>query len=210
MFGPTVTAVKRDIDGIERRLTGKFPESAAENSMVGRRLKENINALGKMAVYIGIPAASPDDRRAVIDSAFRKLSGNGAKVKRRRQRLAEAAAQGLTNAELLFIHSKGSPARGIPARPVLEPAIASGEGQAAINPEMAGAIRSMLFGDKREAIRHLKRAGMAGRNAARRQFFAQNGWPPLKAATIKKKGSSQPLIDTGAMRNAITFVVDEG
>lgn len=29
-----------------------------------------------------------------------------------------------TNAELLFIHTNGSPARGIPARPVLKPAIA--------------------------------------------------------------------------------------
>jgi hypothetical protein len=209
MFGPTVSVYKRGVDGIERKLSAKYPQHASANAKISRRLKENVGELQKLAVYVGIPASSPDDRRNIIGAAFQKMSGNAAKVKKRRQRLIEAAAEGVTNAELLFIHSKGSPARGIPPRPVLEPAIASEAGQAAIQPEMAGAIRSMLLGDKREALRHLRRAGMAGRNVARRYFFAQNGWAPLKAATIKRKGSSQPLIDTGTMRNAITFVVSD-
>lgn len=32
-------------------------------------------------------------------------------------------------------------------------------------------------------------------------------WPDIKEATKKAKGSSQPLIDTGILRGAITFVV---
>jgi len=32
-------------------------------------------------------------------------------------------------------------------------------------------------------------------------------WPDLSQATITAKGSSQPLIDTGTLRNSITYVV---
>ena len=35
----------------------------------------------------------------------------------------------------------------------------------------------------------------------------QNGWPPNSPRTIRRKGSDQPLVDTGEMRKAITYVV---
>lgn len=34
--------------------------------------------------------------------------------------------------------------------------------------------------------------------------------PPLKSSTIKRKGSSKPLIDTGLMRASVTFKVKDG
>lgn len=34
--------------------------------------------------------------------------------------------------------------------------------------------------------------------------------PPLDAATVKAKGSSTPLIDTGQLKSAITFVLEGG
>lgn len=40
--------------------------------------------------------------------------------------------------------------------------------------------------------------------------FRNNGygqWKPLKQSTIKAKGSSKPLIETGTLRNSITWVV---
>lgn len=33
-------------------------------------------------------------------------------------------------------------------------------------------------------------------------------WPPLKPETIKRKGSSKPLIDTGKLRNSIVHNVE--
>lgn len=42
------------------------------------------------------------------------------------------------------------------------------------------------------------------------EAFSNNGygfWAPLKPQTIKKKGSSKPLIDTGALRQSITYQV---
>jgi hypothetical protein len=46
--------------------------------------------------------------------------------------------------------------------------------------------------------------------AADVQAYMVNGkFAPLKAKTIKRKGSSKPLIDTGQLRQSITYrVVD--
>jgi len=76
-------------------------------------------------------------------------------------------------------------------------------------PELAAAVRAALDGDAAEHARRLKRAGLAGQNAARGWFTnPANNWAPNTPGTIRRKGSSQPGIDTGAMRAAITFVVD--
>jgi hypothetical protein len=44
--------------------------------------------------------------------------------------------------------------------------------------------------------------------AVRKQI--RNGhFVPLKPATIRRKGSSKPLIDTGQMMNGVTYVVED-
>ncbi|WP_252715295.1 hypothetical protein [Acinetobacter junii] len=44
--------------------------------------------------------------------------------------------------------------------------------------------------------------------AADVQMYMVNGkFAPLKAKTIKRKGSSKPLIDTGQLRQSITYKV---
>ena len=199
MLVPTVKVFHTGIDGRMRELGKQSQQVQA----AGAVLKERIAQLQRMSAFVGIPEAGRGARKA----ALMRMTQNASP--KRRAHLASMGAESITNAQLLWIQSKGSPIRGIPARPVLEPAIGSAEGRASIDPELAGTIRAALSGNKREALIHLRRAGMAGRNVARRYFFAQNGWPALKPATIRRKGSSQPLIDSGAMRNAITFVVDD-
>lgn len=34
--------------------------------------------------------------------------------------------------------------------------------------------------------------------------------PPNSPVTIERKGSSNPLIDTGAMRQAVTWIIEDG
>jgi hypothetical protein len=116
--------------------------------------------------------------------------------------------QKVNSAELLYIHTNGSPVRGIPARPVIEPAIAAPGNREQISVELKDAAKSVLNGDETRAMYFLNRAGIAGMNAAKQWFFdARNNWAPLKPATIARKGSSQPLIDTAQMRRSITWVV---
>ena len=112
----------------------------------------------------------------------------------------------LTNAELAYIHSKGSPLNNIPPRPFLEPSIeANKEKIAAIQ---AQAFKAALNGKPAQVLMDMKKVGLLGQNLAKGWFRnPKNNWPPNSPLTIAKKGSDQPLIDTGALRNAIVYVV---
>ena len=112
------------------------------------------------------------------------------------------------NAELLYILSHGSPVRGIPARPVIEPAIKADGNRQPISEQLNLAVQAMLQGDVKGVERYLKLAGVVASNACKAWFLdSRNNWAPNKPATIKAKGSDKPLIDTGSLRKAITYVV---
>jgi hypothetical protein len=167
---------------------------------VGYKLKE----LQRQQVYVGIPEEKASRKKGRIN-----------------------------NAQLLFIHTNGSPLKKIPARPVIEPAIAQPENKARITEELGDAARDIMADKPSSAKQHLNRAGMLGRNAAIRWFTdAQNGWPPNSPRTIARKlarlrgrkkkealaqiaeqggtdGVVTPLVDTGEMRRAITYIVSE-
>ncbi len=147
----------------------------------------------------------------------------------------------ITNAALMYIHTNGSELRGIPRRPVIEPAIKAHSDE--IQKELAKAATLALEGNKSQAKAQLKTTGLIGANAAKDWFTdPRNGWPPNSEATIVEKlykqakgsgepakiaraavryyentgnlqgitgleGMTNPLIDTGQLRKAITFVV---
>lgn len=114
----------------------------------------------------------------------------------------------INNASLLYILSNGSPARGIPATPVIEPAIMADGNRQIIGKELAAAASAQLSDDGNAAVLHFKRAGTAGTNAAKGWFTdARNAWPPNKPSTIRRKGSDRRNIDTGALRAAMTYVL---
>ena len=117
----------------------------------------------------------------------------------------------INNAELLFIHTNGSPIKGIPARPVLEPAIKQdNQNQGNVSNNMKKAIDAALTGNKGAIMQALEITGMEGQNVARDFFTSStNGFAPNKPRTIKQKGSDRPLIDTDEMRKSITYVVRE-
>lgn len=138
-------------------------------------LASGFSFLGKMDVLVGIPQE------------------------------ANADHGGVTNADLLYIHTNGSPARGIPARPTIQPAVHEPAVRARLQGMFRNAFLMAITGNRAGAQRVYSQIGMIGANAAKAKFGAVG--PPLKAATIKAKGSSAPLIDTGALRNAVTYVV---
>lgn len=134
-----------------------------------------LNLIGKMDVLVGIPQESNEDHG------------------------------GITNAELLFIHTNGSPARGIPARPTIQPAVQNPEVRLRLQKLFKRGMLLALTGNRAGARKVYHQIGQIGANEAKKKFGTVP--PPLKAATIKAKGSSATLIDTGALRNAITYVV---
>jgi hypothetical protein len=56
----------------------------------------------------------------------------------------------------------------------------------------------------------MKRAGMEAVNRVK-SFFTdpRNNWPRNAPSTIRRKGSSRRNIDTGALRDAMTYVLGE-
>lgn len=157
------------------------------------------------AAYVGVPATSTRARSEQLLG----MAGKTTSAKRK-AKLKKAAEGDINNAELLFIFSKGSPLRKIPARPVLEPAVAADGNRQIIARELAESVKANLGGDKPAALKGMRRAALAGQNAARGWFTdGRNGWDPNAKSTIKAKGSDRPGIDTGAMRAAIQGVVAE-
>ena len=150
---------------------------------------------------MGVPedeAYRPDNLRALAKSV---------KNKKKAARILKLADSKINNAQLMYIHTNGSPARGIPARPVIEPALAANK--ELIGEALNAAADALLAGNAEEAEKAFKSAGQLGANAAKRWFRdPRNGWVENSPSTIKVKGSDKPLIDTGELRRSITYVVD--
>lgn len=114
----------------------------------------------------------------------------------------------INNASLMYVLSNGSPARGIPATPIIEPAIVADGNKQVITNELKIAAQETLQGHPQQAIDALRRAGVAGRDASKAWFRdPRNNWPPNKPSTIRRKGSDRRNIDIGDLRKQITYVV---
>lgn len=115
----------------------------------------------------------------------------------------EEADRAITNAELMFIHTNGSPIRNIPKRPTIEPTIE--ENKQKISDKFKLAVNKILKhqGDGRA---DLEKLGLWIVNKVKAKFgsdeLAENA-----PSTIKAKGSDRPLIDTGQLRNSVTYVI---
>ena len=152
------------------------------------KLKKGLEWMRDNTLLVGIP-----------DSGERK-SKKGKKPK-------------VTNAELLFIHTNGSPVNNIPKRPVIEPAIELNRDSIAkmINKTAELAMEGKIA----EADKSLKKTGTYVVGRIKRYFVEGNDWPPNSPAVQRakrKKGADnpRPLIDTAQMRNSITYVISKG
>jgi hypothetical protein len=117
--------------------------------------------------------------------------------------------ESVTNAELAFIHEHGSPLKNIPARPFIRPAISLPRNQKMIRAQLAVAARAVLAGDESAANRELNKTGLLAANAVKRFLadFPANQLAPNAPSTIRRKGSSTPLIDSGELRRAVSYIV---
>lgn len=131
----------------------------------------------------------------------------------------------INNAQLAYIHSQGSAKMGIPARPFIEPAIELPENKEKIAKQFKAAFIAALNGDAGGAYAALNKAGMQAEKAVKTYMesgpFAANapitingGWMHNKVSGkifyVKGKNSTSPLIDTGALHSAVTYVIERG
>jgi hypothetical protein len=98
----------------------------------------------------------------------------------------------------------GSVSRNIPARPFIEPSI--NQNLQKYKRLMGHEAKGILVSNTKLHIA-LQHVGMV-MAADVQDYMLSGSFKPLAAATIKAKGSSKPLIDTGQLRQAITYKVE--
>jgi len=128
----------------------------------------------------------------------------------------------ITLAELLYIHTYGSPVNNIPARDVLDSAMEHNQDDIVVL--LKKVLERASNGDLEGAKAALDKAGIQGASMAKKWFtdpangWAKNaditvdgGWMKNKVSGktfyVKGKGSNRPLVDTGELRKSITSVV---
>lgn len=108
---------------------------------------------------------------------------------------------GTSVAMVAAIQNYGAPARNIPPRPFFTSMIRANQDRW---PDVVVAsLRARGF-DVRSALVDLGHE-MEGEL---RESIQQTNSPPLRPGTIKRKGSSKPLVDTGRMLNSIVSKVE--
>lgn len=194
------------------RLSGMIDIQIKENLQLMKKdqdIFKKLRSLQSMEILVGIPEQ---------------------KTKRRRNNV-------MNNATLLMIHTKGSPLQGLPARPLIEPAISAQDNADKIADDVREIIKAVLNNQLDQARRLMSVTGQDAVNMIHNWFDdPRNGWEPDAVATVKSKlrklgkrvvtkeerqemieeylgGMSDintTLVDTGQMRKAITYVINEG
>lgn len=178
-------------------------------------VKKAIEGISKLQVYVGIPeetAGRNEDDPELNNAQLAFLHTHGVRSREMREDMKPEMDKGTpySMAHALYIESHGSPAYNVPPRPIIEPAIEAEDNKEMIAKQLARAASEAIDGKPGETRASLHRAGLTAQNAVRDWFEdPRNNWPANTPATIKKKGSDRPLVDTGELRKAITYVVVE-
>lgn len=109
----------------------------------------------------------------------------------------------LDMAELGAVHEFGSISRNIPARPFIRPSIT--ENREKYIKLMRQQASKLIF--RRVTLKNaLSIVGEVAKSDIQKYMLTAS-FTPLSPETIKRKGSTRPLIDSAQMRNAITYEV---
>ena len=144
------------------------------------RIKKDLRGLNSYAALVGIPSTAP---RPVDKKTKKPLAIN--------------------MASLALIHERGSAANNIPSRPFMKQTRQRAEGRFA---RLLRRLYKQVVDGKARPFEGLSKLGMAYEGEMK-NTFTTGSFTPNKPATIKRKGSSRPLIDTGHLRQSITSKV---
>lgn len=160
-----------------------------------KELNDALKKLAKSMIYVGIAKGSKGDTR-----------DDGAPP----------------NSDLGYIHEHGSPAANIPPRPFLVPGVKGARDQ--IVKGLRAAMKAALKGDEKACDGLMERTGKKTVIAVK-SYMQTADFAPLKPATIRNRNRSRqtigkreneqqgegirPLINTGALHDAIDFTVEK-
>lgn len=115
-----------------------------------------------------------------------------------------AGIHGADDSERARIARKHEFGIGVPKRAFLRPAMDNNEREIR---QMVNAAINAMVRKRKTADEVVNMIGLYLRTIIDQQILSGD-FPPLAPSTIEAKGSTRPLIDTGLMRQLITFKVD--
>lgn len=151
------------------------------------------------------------------DAPWRKLYKRVVDADRYRVRVGVLASKGglrkhkasdLTLVEIAAIHEFGSPAANIPERSFIRRTFLHRVYHALVR-KITDICKAIVLGvvDTKQGVGLL---GAWGAAEVKNTITQDDIPPPLTLETVKRKGSSKPLVDTGQLKNSISWeVVDE-
>ena len=181
-------------------------------------------------ITVDFKGISPDDLAKHIEKAVRTEVLVGIP-----RATAMRPGDEISNAEIAYINEHGDPSHRIPPRPFMEPGLE--RARETVSTIMAEGVAAVVKGGSLRPA--AERVGLTCQ-ASIRGVFTDNDWKPLSPRTImaraqrtvaKHKGfedkseqrqrgmlakelarraNDRPLIDTGALRQSITYVVTDG
>jgi phage gpG-like protein len=156
-----------------------------------------------------MPVTVTKDITKDIAAATRKLAATRVMVGIPAIKAGRDDGEPINNAELGYIHENGAPEAHIPARPFLMPGI--NNKVEVITDQLEAAGRAALEGNAISMNRYLNAAGLVGADAVKRKITT-GPFVPLAESTLaarRRRGrtGTKPLLDTGQLRAAITYVI---
>ena len=179
-----------------------------------KRILEALKKLSEDELLVGVSADTAGDGRGedINNAELAYIHTNGVRSAGMKAETDKAVEEGTPYPLALqaYIKEHGSPAYRVPPRPFLEPGIEKHLDM--VKGGMKAALLDVLNGGDGRTQRENLGGAIAGK--VQEYFEEDNGWPPLSPKTIarRKKGpdgtaSDVPLVDSGALRQSITYVI---
>lgn len=153
---------------------------------LARRMKE-----ANRGVLVGVPSGAMHTKK--------RKTGKGGKPGK-----VVKDPQPRSLAQIAVDNEFGVPERNIPERPALRGGIKRGIPK--FNKINADSLRKVVLGEL-TVEQALGRLGAAAQGEVQREFIV-GGFVPNKPETIRRKGSSRPLIDIGQYRQSIMWMLE--
>lgn len=117
----------------------------------------------------------------------------------------------LSNAAIGYLMETGAPERNLPARPFLVPGVTEAAPALVERLKKAGNAAILSPGGKQTVDQAMHAVGLLGQNAVRGKI-TEGPFVPLAEMTLamrraRGRTGTKPLIDTGQLRNSVTYVV---
>jgi hypothetical protein len=207
---------KINFEGAARNIKDTFKVTNASTATTNIDLVELLKSISDYEVLVGIPedtSQRKDAGQGMTNAELAFIHTNGVRTNSmiKEMKTEQEKTGSYTAAYKMYLQAHGSPAYKIPPRPIIEPAI-----EANIDSLTNKLMEAMVFfldGEEEKGLQQLEKVGMTAQNFVRAWFTdPRNGWAPNSPATIKRKtkgkgGETMPLIDTGALRKSISYVV---